>query len=433
MIKQRVKDKTQKAESRGYKSGGLSSVVCHLFCVIYCLFYVFCLPSISSSSDIIEVKGLRHWSTSEYTRVAVDLSVPAEFTKGQLSNPERLFFDIKNARLINGLQTNNAVTDKFLKMIRIAQFRPTIVRIVFDIQTTDYDFNVFSFQDPAMLIIDIFPKGSSKDKADTKTESITLPNFLKKKIVIDPGHGGHDPGAIGPNGLYEKDVVLDIALKVRDIIKREYPTYEVILTRSSDVFIPLDKRAAIANKEDADLFVSIHTNASTNRLARGIETFILNWTDDEESMKVAARENAISLSQMKQAQTELGLILASLERESKRDESIKLAGNIQKALISNITFYDPMEYNRGLKQALFYVLVGAKMPSALVEISFISNPEEEKLLATESYRQTVAYSIVSGINAYFSMTPIMPQKVAVREKIQKKSTYKARSVKYTHR
>lgn len=433
MIKQRVEDKTQKAEDRGHKSGGLSSALCCLFFVICSLFYVFCFPSISSSSDTIEVKGFRHWSTSEHTRIAVDFSVPAEFTKGQLSNPERLFFDIKNATLINGLQTNNTVTDKFLKMIRIAQFRPTIVRIVFDLKTTDYDFKVFSLEDPATLIIDIFPKISNKDKADTKTEAMILSNFLQKKIVIDPGHGGHDPGAIGPNGLYEKDIVLDIALKVRDIIKSEYPTYEVVLTRSSDVFIPLNKRAAIANKEDADLFVSIHTNASTNSQARGIETFILNWTDDEESMKVAARENAISLEQMKQAQTELGVILASLERESKRDESIKLAGSIQKELISNLTYYDSMVYNRGLKQALFFVLVGAQMPSALVEIGFISNSEEEKLLATESYRQKIAYSIVSGINEYFSITPIMPQKVAVGEEIQKKSTYKARSVKYDHR
>ncbi len=402
-------------------------------CLVLTAYCLLLFPSTSSSSDLIEVKGIRHWSTSEHTRIAVDLSGPAEFTKGQLSNPERLFFDIKNARLINGLQTNNTVTDRFLKMIRIAQFKPTIVRIVFDLETTDYDFNVLRLEDQARLIIDIFPKLSNKNIADTKTEAMILPNFLKKKIVIDPGHGGHDPGAIGPSGLYEKDVVLDIALKVRDIIKREYPTYEVILTRSSDVFIPLNERAAIANKEDADLFISIHTNASTNRQARGIETFILNWTDDEESMKVAARENAISLKQMKQAQSELGLILASLEREGKRDESIKLAGSIQKALISNITFYDSMVYNRGLKQALFYVLVDAKMPSALVEVSFISNTEEERLLAADSYRQKLAYSIVSGINAYFSITPTMPQKAAVGDEIREKSNYKAKRIKYTHR
>lgn len=400
-------------------------------CSVFCFLFLF--PSISSSSDIIEVKGIRHWSTSEYIRVAVDLSGPTEFTRGKLSNPERLFFDLRNAKLIKGLQTNHAVSDKFIKMIRIAQFSPTIARIVFDLETTDYDFKVVKLEDPARLIIDIFPNNSGKDKADTKTEAMILPNFFKKKIVIDPGHGGHDPGAVGHSGLYEKDVVLDIALKVRDIIKREYPTYEVILTRSSDVFIPLTERAAIANKEDADLFVSIHTNASTNSQARGIETFILNWTDDEESMKVAARENAISLKQMKQAQSELGLILASLERESKRDESIKLAGNIQKALISNVLSYDSIIYNRGLKQALFYVLVGAKMPSALVEVSFISNPEEERLLASESYRQKLAYSIVSGINAYFSITPVMPQKVAVGKEMREKSNYNAKSIKYTHK
>lgn len=429
--------KQQSAVSSQQSTVGREKIFLKTICLLLTAYCLLIFPAIGSSEETIEAKGLRHWSTSEYIRVVIDLSGPAEFTKGKLSNPERLFFDIKNARLTKGIQTNISIGGKALKMVRMGQFNANTVRIVFDLETPDYDFKVFSLEDPARLVIDIYSKEARENKGDIKTdtkiEAMILPNFLQKKIVIDPGHGGHDPGAIGPNGLYEKDVVLDIALRVRDIMKREYPTYEVILTRSSDVFIPLNERAAIANKKDADLFVSIHTNASTNGQARGIETFILNWTDDEESMKVAARENAISLKKMKQVQNELGLILASLERESKRDESIKLAGHIQKALVSNITFYDSMLYNRGVKQALFYVLVGAKMPSALVEVAFISNPEEEKLLTAESYRQKLAYSIVSGINAYFSATQIMPQKVAVGEEIQKKSTYKARSVKYTHR
>lgn len=118
--------------------------------------------------------------------------------------------------------------------------------------------------------------------------------FLKKRIVIDAGHGGHDPGAVGPNKLYEKDVVLDIALKLRELLQKN-ANYEVFLTRDKDVFIPLEQRTAIANSKNADLFVSIHANASSNRSAKGIETYMLNWTNSEESMKVAARENAISL------------------------------------------------------------------------------------------------------------------------------------------
>ncbi|MCX7943621.1 MAG: N-acetylmuramoyl-L-alanine amidase, partial [Deltaproteobacteria bacterium] len=221
----------------------------------------------------------------------------------------------------------------------------------------------------------------------------------------DPGHGGHDPGAVGYNGLYEKDVVLDIALKVRDIMHREHQNYEIILTRDADFFIPLHKRAEIANRANADMFISIHTNASYNRMAYGVETYILNWTDDEEAMRVAARENAISLKEMKRLRDELSIILASLESEIKRDESIKAAGFIHRSLVSEIPFEYP-EFDRGVKQALFYVLVGAKMPSVLLEIGFISNPYEEKMLRNERFRLDIAKSIVSGILNYFSGLPI---------------------------
>lgn len=400
-------------------------------------------PSISNSEDIIEIRGIRHWSTAEYIRVVIDFSGPAEFSKNKLSNPERLFFDIKNAKLVKGLQANIAVGGKVLKGIRAGQFDAATARIVFDLETADYDFKVFSLEDPSRLVVDIFTKGSGDNKADVKTEAKSESErqaveskpkekfFAQRRIVVDAGHGGHDPGAVGPGGLYEKDVVLDIALKVRDMMIREYPSYEVILTRDKDVFIPLDERAAIANKSNADLFVSIHANASTNRHARGMETYLLNYTDDEEAMKVAARENAISLKKMKQVQNELNVILASLERESKRDESVKVAGYIQNSLKSSIQPQYPKVIDLGVKQALFYVLVGAKMPSALVEVSFISNPEEEKLLSDESYREKLAFSVVSGIHSYFSAAP--PQKVINYNKHKGNGTPKAKRIKYSRR
>lgn len=401
-------------------------------------------PSISNSEDIIEIRGIRHWSTAEYIRVVIDLSGPAEFSKNKLSNPERLFFDIKNAKLVKGLQANIAVGGKVLKGIRAGQFDAATARIVFDLETGDYDFKIFSLEDPARLVVDIFPKGSGDNKADVKTEAKsdnreqktedrrdTRKSFVFRRIVVDAGHGGHDPGAVGPGGLYEKDVALDIALKVRDMMKREYPSYEVILTRDKDIFIPLDERAAIANKSNADLFVSIHANASTNRQARGMETYLLNYTDDEEAMKVAARENAISLKKMKQVQNELNVILASLERESKRDESVKVAGYIQNSLKFSIQPQYPRVIDLGVKQALFYVLVGAKMPSALVEVSFISNPDEEKLLSEEAYRERLASSVVSGIHSYFSAAP--PQKVINYNKHKGNGTPKAKRIKYTRK
>lgn len=419
-------------------------------------------PSASKSEEFIEVKGLRHWATSEYIRVVIDLSGPAEFSKGKLSNPERLFFDIKNAKLLKGIQTNFAISAKPVKTVRLGQFTPDTVRVVFDLETADYDFKVFSLEDPARLVIELFSKVGVEDKKDLKAETKSdnreqkaedrniKNNFVSKKIVIDPGHGGHDPGAVGPGGLFEKDVVLDIALRIRDIMKNEYPSYDVILTRDKDIFIPLKDRAKIANSIGADLFLSIHANASPNRYARGVETYFLNWTDDEEALRVAARENAISVKKMKQVQSELGLILASLERDRKRDDSIKLAGSIHNSMVANIKSQFPKVNDLGIKSALFYVLVDAEMASALAEVSFISNPEEERLLADDFYRQQLAYSLVKGITAYFESVPLQ-HKVVYRipsretspyvsnnkkppiKKALNGKKYKLRSVKYVRR
>lgn len=388
------------------------------FIFIFLLFF----PTHGSSETPVEVYAVNHWSMDDTTRIFISTSGNVEFSKGRLSNPERLFFDIKNARLLRDIQTNYAVNDKIVKSVRMGQFNTDTVRIVIDLTSPDYDFKTFLLEDPFRFCIVLWHKKTSTSKDDS-----FLPVFIHRRVVIDAGHGGHDPGAVGPSGLYEKDVVLDIALKVKDFIQREYPLYEVMLTRDKDIFIPLDKRAEIANKVNADLFVSIHANASYNRYARGMETYILNWTDDEEAMRVAARENAISLKKMKQVQDELSIILTSLERESKRDESVKLAGYIQNSMTSAIKHKYPDVYDRGVKQALFFVLVGAKMPSALVEVGFISNHEEERLLANEIFRQKIADSIARGIHNYFAFLPF--QKSAFIEN----KDYKAIQVKQAHR
>jgi N-acetylmuramoyl-L-alanine amidase len=255
------------------------------------------------------------------------------------------------------------------------------------------DYKIVTLEDPVRIIIDIYGKVIFSEK---------------KRIVIDAGHGGHDPGAVGPNKLYEKDVVLDIALKLRDILSANQ-NYEIFLTRDKDIFIPLEQRTAIANSKNADLFVSIHANASPRRAAKGIETYMLNWTNDEEAMKVAARENAISLKKMRQMNRKemdiLDIIKSDLSRENKRDESIKLAHYIQKNLVSDMNNNYDHIVDLGVKQALFYVLFGAKMPSVLVETSFISNPLEEKLLSKDDYRGDLAKSISTGITKYMSKTP----------------------------
>ena len=361
-------------------------------------------PLFSAASDNIQVKDIRYLSSSNYTRVVIDLTGPVEFSKNRLSNPDRLYFDLKNASIAKEIKTNLPVGDGIVKTVRASQFNNDTVRVVFDIEEIS-DYKSFIIEDPAKLVIDLYGKSKKVERPDMTS--------AKRRIVIDAGHGGHDPGAVGPRKLYEKDVVLDIALKLRKILMAD-PLNEVFLTRDKDVFIPLQERTAIANRKNADLFVSIHANASQNRQARGIETYLLNWTDDEEANKVAARENKISLKQMKAMNKQMDTvetILSGLMRENKRDESIKLANYIQRSMVSNLDNNYKNISDHGVKQALFYVLFGAKMPSILVEVSFISNLEEENRLSQDSYRQEIAKSIAAGLNTYVSSAPII-QKVA---------------------
>jgi len=372
-------------------------------------FFILSAPP-SPASDKAIVKDIRYWSSPGQTRVVIDLSRPVDYKVNRLSKPDRLYFDLSGAQIPKEIKKNLSVEDGLLKSIRAGQFNIDTVRIVLDIDRIE-SYNVFFFDDPTRLIIDVNAE---------KTESI----LAKKVVVIDPGHGGHDPGAVGPTGLREKDVVLDIALKLREILSKD-PTLDVHLTRDHDIFIPLEERTAIARKKEADLFISIHANASPNRAARGVETYLLNWTNDEEAIRVAARENYISMKRMKEKMTayknDVERILNDLSRDYKRDESLKLAHLVQNSIISDIGGERRM-INLGVKQALFYVLVGASMPSILAEVSFISNPEEEKLLAKDGYREAIARSIASGIKRYFSsQTPL--QRVVGRD-INKKGTVK---------
>ncbi len=374
--------------------------------VLVCLFS---LTSLVIASGRIEVKGIRYWSSPDYTRIVVDLSDPIEFSKNRLSNPDRLFFDLKDTTMAKDIETKLPIGDGILKAVRAGQFKPDTVRVVLDLENIS-DFNTFMLDSPARLVIDVYGTGREMKKPEAV--------LAKRRIIIDPGHGGHDPGAVGYKGLYEKDVVLDIALKLKKLLLSD-PLNEVFLTRETDVFIPLEERTVIANKKNADLFVSIHANASPKRKTRGIETYLLNWTNDVEAMRVAARENAISLKKMKEMQKKmdiLEIIKSDLVRENKRDESIKLAHYIQKSMVSTLNNGNNNKeiLDLGVKQALFYVLFGARMPSVLVEVSFISNPEEEKLLSQESYRIQIAKAIAEGLNKYITSIPSIPavQKVA---------------------
>ncbi|HZE80810.1 MAG TPA: N-acetylmuramoyl-L-alanine amidase [Candidatus Polarisedimenticolia bacterium] len=215
------------------------------------------------------------------------------------------------------------------------------------------------------------------------------------KIVVDAGHGGHDTGTIGPNGLEEKDLVLDVALKLGKLLENKLGA-EVVYTRDDDTFIPLETRTAIANKEQADLFISIHANSSDDPTARGVETYYLNFTSRADALEVAARENAVS----EQSIHELQDLVKKIALKEKIGESREFATDVQRSLYAGLSAKSPSLRNRGVKKAPFVVLIGANMPSILAEISFVSNPDDAKKLKTNEYRQRIADSLYKGVFKY---------------------------------
>ncbi len=216
-----------------------------------------------------------------------------------------------------------------------------------------------------------------------------------RRIVIDAGHGGHDPGTIGPGGVQEKDVVLDVALRVERLVRKELGA-EVVMTRSTDVFIPLEERTAIANSKGADLFLSIHANSSRNPRVKGIETYFLNFAADSHAEAVAARENAISAATLKDLQN----LVRAITLNSKADESRDFAASVQEAMVENMRPHDPEVQDRGVHTAPFYVLIGANMPSILAEIAFLSHADDEKRLKKADYRERIASSLLEGVRSY---------------------------------
>lgn len=370
------------------------------------------------------VTGIKHWSTPAYTRIVIELSRKAEFShrllkKDPLINMEwrRLYIDLANSSLSPKMQKAIPINDGLLKAARAGQYDPGTVRVVLDIESIE-DFKIFPLSDPYRIVIDVSgekkaaPVQPIRDNSGKEVPQIrqtpapvvpvdtSLIQQLGLKvntIVLDPGHGGKDPGAVGKNGLKEKDVTLKLARMLREKLTQDAGA-KIILTRDSDVFIPLEERTAIANSKDADLFVSIHINASPRRAATGIETYILSLSNNEEARRVAARENATSTRSV----SDLEFILNDLIKTAKTNDSARLATVVQDNLVSGLRKkFDSIRSN-GVKGAPFYVLVGTKMPAVLVEVSFISNPEEEERLKDEAYLREVVEGIAAGITHYMN-------------------------------
>jgi N-acetylmuramoyl-L-alanine amidase len=242
------------------------------------------------------------------------------------------------------------------------------------------------------------PTGHEAVPTSAGDRSLTRALGLKiGRIVIDAGHGGHDTGTIGPNGLQEKDLVLDVVLRLGRLLESKLGA-EVIYTRDDDTFIPLETRTAIANEHQADLFISVHANSSQDDSARGVETYYLNFTSNPDALEVAARENAVSEKSIHELQD----LVKKITLKEKIDESRELASDVQQSLYEGLSPKNPTLRNRGVKKAPFVVLIGANMPSILAEISFVSNPVDEAKLETPEYRQKIAESLYKGIAKYIS-------------------------------
>jgi N-acetylmuramoyl-L-alanine amidase len=502
------------------------------------------------SGRLPRVTGIRHWSTPDYTRVAIDVEKDVKFSSQRIDSPARIFFDLRDTKLASTLVGKSFdVDDGFLKKVRVAQFAPGRTRVVLEVDNLS-DYDAFLLPNPYRLIIDIHGRDShtrnaeaknaearnkknrEKDAgesasdesedlvavgkaisdvgseasqesvppahASTQTAKISVvssevgkgtasesdsPILAKRsptavvkkivqaddddketvalvparnlkddlkaskrvaaplritakkpastdldnensangsdlireakptasgdrsliralglkigKIVIDPGHGGHDTGTIGPGGLEEKDLVLDVGRRLGKLLETRLGA-EVVYTRKDDTFIPLETRTAVANQARADLFVSIHANSSRDPGARGVETYYLNFSSSPEALEVAARENAVSEKSIYELQD----LVKKIALKEKIEESREFAGDVQQSLHSGLAVKSPAIRDRGVKKAPFIVLIGANMPSILAEVSFVSNPTDERRLATGEYRQRIAESLYRGIAHY---------------------------------
>jgi N-acetylmuramoyl-L-alanine amidase len=462
------------------------------------------LAACSGSAFAASVTAVRHWTVGGATRVAVEVAGDFRYRSDRLHNPERIYFDIVNAR--NGLGVRyhtEDVGDALVRRIRVAETNPGTTRVVIELEG-DVRVSTTQLANPGRLMIElrsasapatptrltipdpelrkpevakppvvirafqppprvvtteaerppaplpgppILAKASSPlpvpllataaapppplnppsppplaktvaptvpvkvaaappeiapevGKAARRTASgetsLTRALGLKlNRVVIDAGHGGHDQGTAGVKGLLEKDLVLDVALRVGRLIEDRLRA-EVVYTRSTDVFVPLESRTALANEKKADLFLSIHANASTAPSASGVETYYLNFTESKDAMAVAARENASSLATI----SELHDLIRQITLHDKAEESRDLAGNIQMSLFGLYARNFPGEHDRGVRRAPFVVLIGATMPSVLAEIGFLTNPKEEALLRKPEYRQKVAEAVERGVERY---------------------------------
>lgn len=389
------------------------------------------------TNGAVMIRDVKRTALPDGVRVSIELDGELPYHAEKLDRPRRVFFDIKGARASAGLlEEALKFPDDIVREIRFGR-HPGATRVVMDMEGAE-SYSVFTLYDPFRIVID-FKRSAAAAAASTPlpqqvivpppplalpttgsaaavaTEAPlpaapppTVPSANRdgsfsmarqlglgvSRVVIDAGHGGHDPGA-SANGISEAELTLDVALRLSRLLQK-LPGVEVVLTRSTDVFIPLEERTAIANREGADLFLSIHANASRNLKARGVETYYLNFATNPEAEAIAARENAGS----GQTMHKLPEIVKAIAMNNKVDESRDFASIVQSAMVRRLSTRNKTLRDLGVKQAPFVVLIGAGMPSVLAEISFVTNKQEGALLKTGAYRQHIAEALQDAVVRY---------------------------------
>ena len=335
-------------------------------------------------------KGFRYWANNHYARLVMDFSSKTVFRSKILNYGNRTRVTLYFKALKNGksVRTTYGKPNEFLQKAQLSgRSNKLAVSVSFKAKGQVKVFTLFS---PFRIVVDAIALSSGVPENHLRT--VKKGRGRKFTVCLDPGHGGKDPGATGPHGIHEKDVVLRIARILKRKLEKTYGC-RVIMTRNRDIFIPLEQRVAFANSKGADLFVSIHINASRNRRLQGIATFCLSNTSDRKSLRLAARENGITMAQMSQADK----ILSDMLFSEKYNESFKVAHTIHHDVMNHVQSYQPGIRDLGVRFAPFYVLVGAKMPAVLLELDFISNPSGEKRLLRTVYLDKIADGIASGV------------------------------------
>ncbi len=394
------------------------------------------------------VSSLRYHQHPGFFRVVLEIEKIREFYSAELKDPERLYLDIFQARLQPGLHgASYPINSGCVKTLRLAQKNPSTVRLTVElVPGTKQSEKIYYLKDPPRLVLDIYQRGSpaqgftspsavqserpagqssgakvvppkprsdssrpaSETAAGTESSSPRPPSpagsgyslvrqlgLGVKRIVLDPGHGGSDPGCMSPSGLKEKEVALDLARRLKNMLETQ-GKFEVFLTRDGDLTLPLEKRTTFANQKGADLFVSIHLNASPRKNRTGVETFYLNFSPDPAVNELAARENASSTKNIR----EMKLIVDKIIKNSKYEESRDLAERVHRNLLEHLKHNFGPRDDLGVKGGPFWVLIGSEMPAVLVEVSHLSNAKEEAALKTETYREAVATGLFRGIMEY---------------------------------